>query len=155
MSVDRGKGWLACACWVLAGAAAAAGTAQPTLSKLTAVDVVRANVELEWASFRAHDKRAYGELLAEEYRGVEVDSQGTRDKTQAIQEVERSLVNDFQLSRLKVVPLGTEAALATYEVFIQFPPGAQVRSLRVYVSEVWVDRSGQWRALHYQETRVK
>src|ERR1700691_14345 len=83
MSVDRGKGWLACTCWMLASAAGAAGTAQPTLSKVTAVDVVRANVELEWASFRARDKRAYGELLAEEYRGVEVDSQGTRDKTQA------------------------------------------------------------------------
>jgi hypothetical protein len=140
---------------MLAGAASAAGPAQPTLSKVTAIDVVRANVELEWASFRARDKRAYGELLADEYRGVEVDSQGTRDKMQAIQEVEQSLVNDFQLSRLKVVSLGAEAALATYEVFIQFPPGAQVRSLRVYVSEIWVERSGSWRALHYQETRVK
>jgi len=25
----------------------------------------------------------------------------------------------------------------------------------VYISELWVKRAGQWKELHYQETRVK
>jgi len=26
---------------------------------------------------------------------------------------------------------------------------------RVYIGEIWVQRAGQWKELHYQETRVK
>jgi hypothetical protein len=140
---------------VAAAALAASGVvaSDPPTKPLAAL--VQSNIEAEWAAFRSRDKTAYADLLASDFRGVEIDSQGTRDKSQAVHEIERGLVSDYTLSRIKVSALGPEAALATYEAFIQFPSTAQIRSVRVYVSEVWVLRAGQWKALHYQETRVK
>jgi hypothetical protein len=55
----------------------------------------------------------------------------------------------------KVFPLGSDGELVIYESTLQFAPGAQMRYLRVYISEVWVKRAGQWKELHYQETHVK
>jgi len=56
---------------------------------------------------------------------------------------------------LKVTPLGPEAAFVTYEVTMEFPPKSVVRYSRVLVGEVWVQRQGEWKELHYQETHVK
>jgi hypothetical protein len=55
----------------------------------------------------------------------------------------------------KLIPLDPDAVLAIYESTMQFPPKAQVRYTRVYISELWVKRAGQWKVLHYQETHVK
>jgi hypothetical protein len=54
-----------------------------------------------------------------------------------------------------VTSLGPEAAFVRYEVFIKFPPKSLVPFEKLLVGEVWVKREGQWKALHYQETRVK
>jgi hypothetical protein len=45
--------------------------------------------------------------------------------------------------------------MVIYEVTMQFPPTAEVRYSRVYITEIWVKRAGQWKELHYQETHVK
>jgi uncharacterized protein (TIGR02246 family) len=124
-------------------------------SARTLAVALEASVRDEWAAYRNRDKAALAQLLAPDFHGVEVDSQGTRDRGQALREVEHAVVRDYELSRFDIAPLGPDAALATYEAFIKFPPTAQVRGLRVYVSEVWVRRDGRWLALHYQETRVK
>ena len=54
-----------------------------------------------------------------------------------------------------VIPAGPDAALVIYEVTMQFPPKSVVRYSRVYISEFWVKRGGQWKEVHYQETHVK
>ncbi|MGA9806665.1 MAG: hypothetical protein WBQ56_03150, partial [Candidatus Sulfotelmatobacter sp.] len=64
-------------------------------------------------------------------------------------------VFNYTLWGLKVIPLGPDAALVIYESTMQFPPKSVIRYSRVYISEVWVKRAGQWKELHYQETRVK
>jgi hypothetical protein len=50
---------------------------------------------------------------------------------------------------------GPDAALVIYEVTMQFPPKAQVRYSRVYISSLWVKRAGEWKEVHYQETNVR
>jgi hypothetical protein len=54
-----------------------------------------------------------------------------------------------------MIPLGSDAAFLTYESTIQFPPKSQVRLSRVYITELWIKRFGQWKEVHYQETHVK
>jgi len=93
--------------------------------------------------------------LDDEYQGVEVDGRGERNKVQAICEVPETNVVNYTLFGFKVIPVGTDAAFVIYEVTMQFPPKAQVRYSRVYISELWVKRGGQWKELHYQETHVK
>ena len=105
-----------------------------------------AKVKLEWEAIRNKEKKAYGELLADDYLGVEVDGRGERNKIQAINELVESNVSNYTLWGLKVIPLGSEAAFVIYEVTMQFPPRSEVRYSRVYIGELWV-KPGDPRAI--------
>ena len=118
-------------------------------------DMFEAKIKAEWEALKKKDKKSYAELLADDYEGVEADGRGERNKIQAVNELSTQNVFTYTLWGYKLVPLGPEAALVIYEVTMQFPPKAQVRYSRVYVSEVWGKRAGQWKELHYQETHVK
>jgi hypothetical protein len=118
-------------------------------------DLLESKIKTEWEALKNKDKKAYADLLAEDYQGVEVDGKGERNKIQAINELVDQNVFTYTLWGYKLIPLAADAALATYESTVQFPPKAQIRFSRVYVSELWVKRAGQWKEVHYQETRVR
>ncbi len=112
-------------------------------------------IKAEWEAIKKKDKKAYADLLAEEYQGVEVDGKGERNKLQSVNELEVQNVTDYTLWGFKLIPAGPDAALAIYEVTMQFPPKSQVRFSRIYISELWKKRGGDWKIVHYQETHVK
>ncbi len=114
-----------------------------------------AKVKAEWEAVKTRDKKAYGALLADDYQGVAVDLRGERNKIQSINDLADQNSFNYTVERVKVLPLGDNAAFVIYDVTLQFPPKAQLRFSRVYVGEVWVKRSGEWQLLHYQETHVK
>jgi hypothetical protein len=118
-------------------------------------DTLESKIKTEWEALKSKDKKAYADLLAEDYQGIEVDGKGERNKIQAINELADQNVFNYTLWGYKLIPLAADAALAIYESTVQFPPKAQIRFSRVYVSELWVKRAGQWKELHYQETRVR
>jgi hypothetical protein len=118
-------------------------------------DMFEAKVKVEWEALKNKDRKTYAELLAEDYQGVEVDGRGERNKIQTLNELADENVFNYTLWGFKLIPLGPDAALVIYEVTMQFPPRAQIRYSRVYISELWVKRDGQWKELHYQETHVK
>ncbi|MGA2978128.1 MAG: nuclear transport factor 2 family protein [Terriglobales bacterium] len=118
-------------------------------------DMFEAKIKTEWEALKNKDKKSYAELLADDYQGVEVDGRGERNKIQALSELTNENVYSYTLWGLKVIPLGGDAALVIYESTMEFPPKAQVRYSRVYISEIWVKRAGQWKEVHYQETHVK
>jgi hypothetical protein len=117
--------------------------------------LLEANVNAEWAAFKNKDKKAYSDLLADDFSAVEDDNQGMRTKAAAVAEVDRSVVDNYFLFAVTVIPLDPNSALVTYELTLQFPPKAVVRFKRVMVSEVWIRRSGQWKERYYQETHVR
>jgi hypothetical protein len=119
------------------------------------LDMFEAKVKVEWEALKHKDKKAYAELLADDYEGVEVDGRGERNKIQAINELADTNVYNYTLFGFKLIPAGPDATLVIYEVTMQFPPKAQVRYSRVYISALWVKRAGQWKEVHYQETIVK
>jgi hypothetical protein len=112
-------------------------------------------VKAEWEAFKNKDKKTYSDLLADDFVAVEDDNEGMRNRSAAIAEVDHSVVSNYFLIALKVVPLGHDAALVTYELTLQFPPKAQVRFKRVLVSEVWLKRKGEWKERYYQETHAR
>jgi len=118
-------------------------------------DMFESKIKAEWEALKNKDKKAYAELLADDYEGVEVDGRGERNKIQSVNELAEQNVFNYTLWGYKLIPLGPDAALVIYESTMQFPPKAQIRYSRVYISELWVKRAGQWKELHYQETRVK
>jgi len=125
----------------------------PAHSELEAM--FQAKVKAEWEAIKMKDKKAYGELLADDYEGVEVDGRGERNKIQAINELAEGNVSNYTLWGFRLTPLGPEHAFVIYEVTMQFPPRSAVRFSRVYITELWVKRAGEWKVLHYQETHVK
>src|SRR5580698_5530224 len=125
----------------------------PAEAKLKAM--WEAKIKVEWEAIKNKDKKAYGELLADDYQGVEVDGKGERTKIQALNELADGNVANYTLWGLSVIPVGQDAVLITYEVTMQFPPKSAIRLSRVYISELWVKRDRQWKELHYQETHVK
>lgn len=114
-----------------------------------------AKIKAEWDAIRNKDQKAYGELLTDDFVGVEADNNGERYKWKVLSELEQGLVTDYTLSFLKVTSLCPDAALVRYEVFIKFPPKSLVKFEKVLVGEIWVKRDTQWKLLRYQETRVK
>jgi len=125
----------------------------PASSELT--NVLDARIQSEWQAIKNKDQKALGELLTDDYVGVEADMNGERYKWKALSELEQSAVTDYTLSFLKVTPLCADAAFVRYEVFIRFPPKSTVRFEKVLVAEIWVKRDGAWKSMHYQETKVK
>lgn len=118
-------------------------------------DMFEAKIKAEWEAIKNKDKKAYGELLADDYEGVEVDGRGERTKIQALNELVDTNVFNYTLWGYKLIPLGPDAAFVIYESTIQFPPKSVVRFSRVYITELWMKRAGQWQEVHYQETHVK
>ena len=118
-------------------------------------DLFQSKIQSEWEAIKNKDKKAYAELLADDYQGVDVDGKGERTKTQMLNELAEENVFRYTLWGFRVIPIGTDAALVTYESTMQFPPNAQVRLARIYISELWVKRAGEWKELHSQETHVK
>ncbi len=118
-------------------------------------DLFESKIKAEWEALKNKDKKAYGEVLADDYQGVEVDGKGERTKLQAIIELADTNISTYTLWGYKLISLGPDAAFVIYESTIQFPPKSAVRYSRVYITELWVKRAGQWKEVHYQETHVK
>ena len=118
-------------------------------------DMFQAKIKAEWDALKNKDKKAYAELLAEDYQGVEADGQGERTKIQALNELPNGNVYNYTFWGFKLIPLGPDAAFVIYEVTLQFPPKSITRYSRFYITELWVKRAGAWKELHYQETTVK
>ena len=150
-----------CACALLF--VAVGWTQQPAPAKQTdggaaaaaVKQTLEANIKAEWDAFKKRDKQAYSDLLADDFMAVEDDGDGMRKKATAVAEVDRSVIYNYQLFALNVIPLDANAAMVSYEITFQFPPTAQVKFKRVLVSEIWLKRNGQWKERYYQETKVK
>lgn len=136
------------------GAGPAAQPAKPNASA-DLTNLLDGKIHEEWEAFKRKDKKAYGDLLTDDYVAVEADREGERNKWHMLREVEYSMYTDYTLSFLKVTQLGPNAAFVRYEAFFRFPPKSAVKYEKVIIGEIWVRRDGQWKALHYQETPVK
>jgi hypothetical protein len=155
--------FLACACAVLFlgspifGQQPQTGAGAPTkpADQVELTNLLEAKIKAEWEAIKQKNQKALGDLLSEEYVGVEADSEGERFKWKAKSELQESAVTDYTLSFLKVVPLCSDAAFARYEVFVRFPPKSIVKFEKLLVGEVWVKRDDKWQLLRHQETKVK
>jgi hypothetical protein len=112
-------------------------------------------IEAEWAAIKNQNRKAYGDLLADDYEGVGIDGKGERNKIQSINDLDYGNVANYTLWGFKLIPLDADSALAIYEVTMMFPPKSAIRFSRVYITELWMKRADEWKIVHYQETHVK
>jgi len=131
------------------------GESAKSMASPELVNLLDAKIQAEWEAIKNKDQKALGELLTDDFIGVEADREGERYKWKALAELQNSAVTDYTLSFLKVTQLCVDAAFVRYEVFVRFPPKSTVRFEKILVGEVWVKRDGVWKSMHYQETKVK
>lgn len=117
--------------------------------------LLQSKIRTQWEALKKKDKTAYGELLAEDYEGVEEDGRGERNRIQAINEVINGNISEYTLWGFKLISTSADAVFLVYESTIQFPPRSVVRFSRLYIGSLWVKQKGEWKELHYQETHVK
>jgi len=118
-------------------------------------DILESKVKAEWEAFKKKDKKAYSDLLADDFVAVEDDGEGERNKIHAVNEVDASNIYNYSLAFFQLLPLAPDVAFVRYEITMEFPLKAVNRYKRVLVGELWLKRGGQWKERHYQETRVK
>jgi hypothetical protein len=148
---------IACAAFAAQNQSQPSSTAQPTAAAASSslAALLESNVKTEWDAFKNKNKQAYSDLLTDDFAAIEDDGQGMRTKAAATAEVDRSVVSNYYLFAFNILPLGSNAALVTYELTLQFPPKAVVRLKRVLVSELWIKTNGKWKERYYQETKVR
>ena len=118
-------------------------------------DLLESKIRASWEAFKNKNKKAYGDFLAHDFKAVEEDGQGERDKSRVLREVGESVVYDYKLQLFRMDPIAPDSVLVTYENVIQFPRGAGSRFEKIFISEIWVKRNGQWKSWRYQATKVR
>lgn len=137
------------------GKSSQGGATKQNASAMKLKDLLESNIKTEWDAFKNKDKKAYSDLLADDFAAVEDDNQGMRTRAAAVAEVDGSVVANYHLFAVTVIPLDPNSALVTYELTLDFPPKAAVRFKRVLVSEIWIKRQGEWKERYYQETHAR
>lgn len=118
-------------------------------------ELLEANIRGMWSAFKDKKKQAYADYLWDDFQAVEEDGQGERDKLRVLREVDDNAVFDSKPQWFKVEVLAPDAAVVTYENFITFPPKSVRRFEKIFITEIWLKRHGQWKAWRYQATPVK
>jgi hypothetical protein len=118
-------------------------------------DLLESKIRASWEAFKNKNKEAYGDFLTHDYMAVEDDGQGERTKMVVLREVGDNNVHDYKLQLFRTDPISPDAALVTYENVIEFPPKVGSRFEKIFISEIWVKRNGQWKSWRYQATKVK
>jgi hypothetical protein len=84
-------------------------------SSASVAKTLEAKIEKLWQDFKDHKKDAFAAVLADDATEFWVDGK-LRDKATAVKDVDIVMLNNYTLSNIKIVSLGSAAALATYRV---------------------------------------
>lgn len=110
-----------------------------------------------WQAFQDKDEKAFAALCAPDYSAVNADQQPPHDLPGTIAEMKNDVtIHSFKLSDFQVTPLGPDSTLVTYiaDTSLTFTNG-QAQDVKLAVTDVWIKRRGQWKALRYHESQIR
>jgi len=107
-----------------------------------------------WETYLAKDQAAHSALLADDYRAIHPDGSVHEGKPTA-EEIAAVPIEDYWLREVQAWPVGTEAAIATYNVEVEVRRGLQAERHRMAVGEVWMLHGGEWLCRYYHATGVR
>jgi uncharacterized protein (TIGR02246 family) len=109
-----------------------------------------------WEAYKKKDKKAYGDLLTDDFVGSFADGQPPHDKNSALASMDQVTLNNYSLSNFKVKTISPDAALLTCDADVTLTVGnGKPETSKLYVSDLYVKRGGAWKSMHYQETEHK
>jgi hypothetical protein len=122
--------------------AGASPAAQP--STTTGSDPI-ANERVIWGFLSSRNYDGFAALLDE--RALEVNSEGTFDKSGIVKGVQTFDASKAELSDFRALTIDPDAALVTYVVTVAGPQPEKERH-----TTIWTNRGGKWLAIFHQGT---
>jgi hypothetical protein len=105
-----------------------------------------------WDAFRKKDADAFGKLIAADY--IEVTDMGVSDKATTLAGMKDFDISDVTFADWKMMTIDKDAVIITYTANLKgsykgkaVPPGPYRET------SAYVNRSGEWVAIYYQETK--
>jgi hypothetical protein len=118
-------------------------------------NALEAKVRKSWEQFKNKDKAGFAAGLAEGYRAVEDDGDGSRGAKAEVAEIDGFVLSQYTLTGFHITPLGAGSALVTYTGKYSGTADGQPVHDKIAVAEIWVKRGGDWKELYSQDTKVK
>jgi hypothetical protein len=123
-------------------------------AKSTPDDVVIAKVrDSFWEAFKKKDVETLRGVMADDY--LEPTGSGTAAKADVLAVVTQVNVTDFAMDHFKVIWLGKNSAIVSYEVHQHWTLNGQDGPPHVRASTALENRGGKWLIVFHQETIAK
>jgi hypothetical protein len=121
--------------------------AEPSLEK-TILNKEKAS----WETLKQKNYSAFGELLADDYIGI--DNTGISNRAELLKSMPELRLLDYTMEDVKVRSVANGVALITYKAKLSGSyQGKQLKP--VYAASVWVKRSSKWLQTFNQETEAQ
>ena len=121
-----------------------------SISEMT--EAISARLLAQWEAWKNQDAASNNAIIAADFNSFWPDGSRHIGKPTA-QQMSEQPITGYNLSQLRVVPVGADAALVTYFADVK-TPGDNVE-FKMAVGEVWVKRNGQWLIRGYSGTLIK
>jgi hypothetical protein len=146
--------YLLCFSFSMAGFAQGSANSSKPLSPLEQTLIAKTNAVPEAQKNKNVDflKRT----LTDDF--VSVGSEGRlHEREEAVESAREGELKDYYTYNLRVLPVGDEAAVVTYDCIIHMPEGDAPGMAPRYqhISDLWVKQDGQWRLKFQQATAAR
>jgi hypothetical protein len=114
-------------------------------------EAISARLVAQWEAWKDQDAASNDAIIADDFNSFWPDGTRHIGKPTAQQMAEQPITG-YNLSELRVVPVGADTVLVTYFADIKTPDNAEHH---MAVGEVWMRRDGQWFIRAYSGTLIK
>jgi hypothetical protein len=90
--------------------------------------------------------------LAAEY--LDVSDVGVFTKSETLELIPDLNLRDYSLDKFKVIRIGKDSAIVTYEAIQNWTIKGQEAPSHVRATSVWVNRGGKWLVIFHQESTI-
>ncbi len=115
-------------------------------------EAISARLVAQWEAWKNQDAASNNAIIADDFNSFWPDGSRHVGRPTAQQMAEQPITG-YKLSQFRVVPVGADAALATYFADVK-TPGSNAE-FQMAVGEFWVKRNGQWLIRGYSGTQIK
>ncbi len=132
----------------------AKGTEMETADKAPIAEMteaISARLTAQWEGWKNQDPAPNDAIIADDFHSFWPDGSRHTGRPTAQQMAEQP-ISGYELSQLRVVPVGADEALVTYIADIKTPDNVEHQ---LAVGEAWVKRKGQWVIRGYSGTLMK
>lgn len=106
-----------------------------------------------WEAFKKKDVETLGGVMADDY--FEPSASGVATKADVLAVVKQVNVTDFAMDHFKVIWLGRNSAIVSYEVRQHWTLNGEEGPTHVRASTALENRGGKWLIVFHQETVAK